>query len=70
MLNDDIHADKCLVRKVFRIINRYYCAYKAGGFTNGLGSIQIDVVDAVAMEKNGGDNEVLIRINQAVSKPD
>ena len=68
-IDNETYADVFMVGKGFNIINTYNYDCKVVGFMDEVGLIRLHVVDAVVVARTGDENEVIIRINQAVSNP-
>ena len=69
-LEDDSHADTCLLGKGWRLVHDRGHSCQVEGFSADVGTLSLPIVDAVTVAETTEGKEVLIQINQALWKPD
>ena len=69
VFEEDSHADTCLLCDGWRVLVEHDYSCTVSGFTDALGSLSLQVVDAVAKTVSTDGREVLLRVNQALYKP-
>ena len=69
-LDDDTHADTCLLGKGFMVTKTYEYGCQVSGFTSSLGSMRLNIVDAETVVTDADGEEAIIVINQGIHKPD
>ena len=70
ILEDDSHADTCLVGKGFRVVNDHGHSAEVKGFTGEMGTVKLQVVDAITVARTSEGEDVLLRVNHCLHKPD
>ena len=70
ILEDDSHADTCLVGRGFRVVNEHGHSAEVEGFTDRIGTIKLQVVDAITVAKTSEGEDVLLRVNHCLHQPD
>ena len=70
ILEDDSHADTCLIGKVCRtLLTKDYYA-KVSGFSEKIGKLKPPIVDDASTVRTDNDDDIIIQIDQSLSKPD
>ena len=67
ILEDDSDADTCLVGKGFRVVNDHGHSAEVEGFTDEIGTVKLQVVDAITVART---SEGVLRVNHCLHKPD
>lgn len=70
ILEDDSHADTCLVGRGFKVVNEHGHSAEVEGFTDRIGTIKLQVVDAITVAKTSEGEDVLLRVNHCLHQPD
>ena len=71
LIEEDSRADTTLLGRGFRVITVHDYTCSVTGFSSDLGELEaVSVVDAVTVAEDTKGNAVLLRINQALHKPD
>ena len=67
IFEDDSHTDTCLLGKGWRtlIVNKY--SANVYGFSEDIGQLELPIVNATYIARTEYEDEVIIRINQALS---
>ena len=66
VIEDDTHADTCYLGKGWRVVTEHDYTTEVSGFTDGIGSVNLPVVDALGVATTKDGREVILRINQAL----
>ena len=69
-LYDDRHADTCLLEKGWRTLVVHDYSENFSGFSYDIEKLDLLIVDNSTTIRTDNDNEMSIRMNQALSKPD
>ena len=69
VFEEDSHADTCLLCDGWRVIVKHDYQCTVSGFSESLGSLSLQVVNAVTKTRTTDDRKILIRVNQALYKP-
>lgn len=69
-LEDDSHADTTYLGKGFKVVTEHDYSATVSGFSDGIGSMELPIVDAVTVAKTTDGSEVLLQFNQALYKAD
>ena len=69
-LEEDSHADTTYVGKGFKVVTEHDYTATVSGFSDGIGTMSLPVVDAVTVAKTADGMEVMLQFNQALYKAD
>ena len=69
-MEDDSHADTCLLGKGWKVIYDRGHTCEVEGFSDDIGSLSLPVVYAITVATTSEGEEVIVRVNQALWKPD
>mmetsp|Transcript_13638 Transcript_13638/g.39110 ORF Transcript_13638/g.39110 Transcript_13638/m.39110 type:complete len:168 (+) Transcript_13638:474-977(+) len=69
-LEEDSRADTTLLGQGWKVQNVHDCTCTVSGFSSDLGEMTTSVVDATAVAETTRGDSVVLRINQALHKPD
>ena len=69
-LDDDTHADTCLLGKGFIVTRTHEYGCQVSGFTSSLGSMRLNIVDAETVVTDADGEEAILVIHQGIHKPD
>ena len=70
LFEEDSHADTTLLGKGWRVVQTRPYTTSVGGFSDDLNDITLNVVDAITVARTDQDDEVLLRVNWGLHKPD
>ena len=68
-LEDDSHADTCMLGKVFYVTQNNDITCDVSGFTYSLGTMRLEIVDAETVVTDSRGDEFILVIHQGVYKP-
>ena len=69
VFEENSHADTCLLCDGWRALVEHDYSCTVSGFSESLGSLSLQVVDAVAKVVTTDGREILLKVNQALYKP-
>ena len=69
-MEEDSRADTTLLGQGWKVQNVHDYTCTVSGFSSDLGEMTIPVVDAIAVAETTRGDSVILRINQALHKPD
>ena len=70
IFEDDSHTDTCLLGKGWRTLILHKYSGNISRFSEDIGQLELPIVNATYIARTEYEDEVIIRINQALSKPD
>ena len=69
-MEDDSHADICMLGKGFYVTQKNDITCNVSSFTSSLGNMCLEIVDAEKVVKYSRGDECILIIHQGIYKPD